>query len=102
MDEIIIKDNTIAKEIEKRIISIEKKMKQLKEQQDELKVALLHEMEVRNIIKIETDSLVVSYVAPTDRESFDSKKFREDFPVLYDDYVKISTVKSSIRVKVKA
>lgn len=101
MDEIIIKDNTIAKEIEKRIISIEKKMKQLKEQQDELKVALLHEMEVRNIIKIETDSLVVSYVAPTDRESFDSKKFREDYPDLYDDYVKISTVKSSIRVKVK-
>lgn len=102
MNEILIKDNNCIEEaIEKKIVSIEKRMKKLKEQQDELKAALLHEMEARNIIKLETDKMVISYVAPTDRESFDSKKFREDNPDLYDEYVKISPVKSSVRIKVK-
>ena len=33
--------------------------------------------------------------------TFDSKKFREDHPNLYDEYIKMSDVKSSIRIKVK-
>lgn len=103
MNEIIIQDNnSLSEDIEKQIVSIEKKIKKLKEQQDSMKAALLSTMEAKNLIKLETDKLVISYVAPTDRESFDSKKFKEDNPDLYDEYVKISPVKSSIRIKVKA
>ena len=102
MNEIIILgDNTIDAEIEKKIVATEKKIKKLKEQQEAMKAALLEAMEAKNLIKIETDKMVISYVAPTDRESFDSKKFRSDNPDLYDEYVKISPVKSSIRIKVK-
>lgn len=102
MNEIIIQDNnSLSEDIEKQIVSIEKRIKKLKEQQDAMKAALLSTMEAKNLIKLETDKLVISYVAPTDRESFDSKKFREDNPDLYDEYVKISPVKSSIRIKVK-
>lgn len=102
MNEIIIQDNnSLSEDIEKQIVSIEKKIKKLKEQQDAMKAALLSTMEAKNLIKLETDKLVISYVAPTDRESFDSKKFKEDNPDLYDEYVRISPVKSSIRIKVK-
>ena len=102
MNEIMIQDNnTLSESIEKQIVSIEKRIKKLKEQQDAMKAALLEAMETKNLIKLETDKLVISYVAPTDRESFDSKKFKEDNPDLYDEYVKISPVKSSIRIKVK-
>ena len=102
MNEIIIQDNnSLSEDIEKQIVSIEKRIKKLKEQQDSMKAALLSTMEAKNLIKLETDKLVISYVAPTDRESFDSKKFREDNPDLYDEYVKITPVKSSIRIKVK-
>lgn len=102
MNEIIIQDNnSLSEDIEKQIVSIEKRIKKLKEQQDSMKAALLATMEAKNLIKLETDKLVISYVAPTDRESFDSKKFREDNPDLYDEYVKITPVKSSIRIKVK-
>ena len=94
-------NNTLSESIEKQIVSIEKRIKKLKEQQDAMKAALLEAMETKNLIKLETDKLVISYVAPTDRESFDSKKFKEDNPDLYDEYVKISPVKSSIRIKVK-
>ena len=102
MNEIIIQENnTLSEDIEKQIVSIEKRIKKLKEQQDAMKAALLSAMEAKNLIKLETDKMVISYVAPTDRESFDSKKFRSDNPDLYDEYVKISPVKSSIRIKVK-
>ena len=58
-------------------------------------------MEQNNIIKLETDELAITYVAPTDRESFDSKSFKADHQDLYDEYVKMSSVKSSVRLKVK-
>ena len=75
---------------------IDKKLKDKTEQ-------ILEEMENKGILKVSNEivGLEVTYIAPSDRESFDSKRLREDNPDLYDEYVKISTVKSSIRIKLK-
>ena len=62
------------------------------------KSAILREMQVKGVIKIETDEMTISYIAPTDRESFDAKEFRKDCPQLYDEYVRLSPVKASIRI----
>ena len=75
--------------------------KEIKAKEDELKKAILTEMESKGIIKLETDELTISYVASTDRETFDSKKLRADNPDLYDEYIRMSTVKPSIRIKLK-
>ena len=83
------------------IVAIENEMKRLKELQDNYKEELLNAMEKNNIIKLETDELAITYVAPTDRETFDSKSFKADHQDLYDEYVKMSAVKSSVRLKVK-
>lgn len=88
-------------EISDKIAEFEKKIKKLKEQEDLLKQSILEEMEAKGIVKIENDDLLINYIAPTDRETFDSKKLREDNPDLYDEYIKISKVKASIRIKVK-
>ena len=88
-------------EISDKIAEFERSIKKLKEQEDLLKQSILEEMEAKGIVKIENDDLLISYVAPTDRETFDSKKLREDNPDLYDEYIKITKVKSSIRIKVK-
>lgn len=88
-------------EISDKIAEFERNIKKLKEQEDLLKQSILEEMEAKGIVKIENDDLLISYVAPTDRETFDSKKLREDNPDLYDEYIKITKVKSSIRIKVK-
>ena len=88
-------------ETSKKIAEFEKAIKEIKEKEDELKQSILNEMESKRIIKLETDDLVISYVAPTERETLDTKKLREEQPDLYDEYVKFSTVKSSIRLKVK-
>lgn len=88
-------------DVSKKIADFEKQLKAIKEQEDILKQEILGEMEAKGIIKIETDDLMISYVASSDRETFDSKTFKEEHQDLYDDYVKMTPVKSSIRIKVK-
>lgn len=95
--EAAILDGTTAK----HIAEFEKMAKDIKAKEDELKKAILAEMESKGIIKLETDELTISYVASTDRETFDSKKLRADNPDLYDEYIRMSTVKPSIRIKLK-
>lgn len=87
--------------VSRKVAQFEKALKEIKEKEEELKQNILSEMESKNILKLETDSLTVTYIAPAERETFDSKRFREDNPDLYDEYVKFSPVKSSIRIKVK-
>ena len=45
--------------------------------------------------------MAICFRGMTDRETLDSKAMRKDFPRLYDQYVKMTPVKSSIRVKIK-
>ena len=84
-----------------KIAEFERTIKELKDKEDELKQSILNEMESKNIIKLETDDLMINYIAPSERETLDSKRLREEQPDLYDEYVKFSPVKSSIRLKVK-
>lgn len=88
-------------EISSQIAEFERQAKFIKEQEERLKNAILIEMEAKGIIGIDTDDLKITYVAPTDREKFDSKQFRSDHSELYDEYVSMIPVKSSIRIKVK-
>ena len=83
------------------IKEIEKLSKALKERQDKVRAELQKIMEDNNIIKFESDEIVVNYIAAKTRESFDSKQLKSDNPDLYDLYVKLSPVKASIKIKVK-
>ena len=74
---------------------------EINHQESELKKAILEEMEAKNILKLETEELAITYIAASYRETFDSKSLRKDQPDIYDEYVKISPVKSSVRVKVR-
>lgn len=87
--------------VSNKIAEFERQMKVIKEQEEALKEAIKAEMEARGILKIEdaTNGMTITYVAPTSRETFDSKKFKADKPDMYDEYVKLSPVKSSIRIK---
>lgn len=88
-------------DVSKKIADFERQLKAIKEQEDILKQEILGEMEAKGIIKIENDDLMISYIASTDRETFDSKAFKEVHQDLYDEFVKMTPVKSSIRIKVK-
>lgn len=104
MNELIIKkDNQIIlnPNVSKNIAEFEKQIKALKETEDKLKAEILAEMEVKGIIKLDTEELTISYVSETYRETFDSKALKAEDEEMYNKYIKLSPVKSSIRIKVK-
>ena len=83
------------------IADLERELKALKEKSDNIKAALLKAMEDGGVYKLSTPELDVTYIAASKRERFDAKEFREACPDLYDEFVKISPVAASVRVKLK-
>lgn len=88
-------------DVSNKIAEFERQAKLIKEAEDALKELIKAEMEAKGILKVEdeTNGMTITYVAPSYRETFDSKKFKADKPDMYDEYVKFSSVKSSIRIK---
>ena len=83
------------------IADLEIKIKELTAKRDELKKIILNEMEEKNLLGVESDYITISYTGPYDREDFKKEDFKKDHKDLYDEYVKMTPVKSSIRIKVK-
>lgn len=78
------------------------KIKEAEKLADEHKAILLAWMEAHGVLNIKGDGFTVSYVSPTTRKTFDTKKAQADFPALKDDkYYKTSAVKSSVKITLK-
>lgn len=88
-------------EIASQLAEYERKVKLIEEEEKRLKSAILKAMEEHNIIKIDTEEILINYIPDGDREKFESKKFKEDHPDLYDEYISLIPVKSSIRIRIK-
>lgn len=88
-------------DIASQIAVFEMQAKCIKEQEETLKKAILEEMEAKGIIGIDTPDLKITYISPTEREKFDSKGFRRDYPDIYDEYITFQPVKSAIRLTVR-
>lgn len=102
MNDLIKFDNgKLAQQTIDYITAVEKQMKALKDQYDQFKADLLNAMEQNSIVKFESDNVRINYIGATERETFDSKAFEDDFPELYDAYVKFTKVKPSVRIKVE-
>lgn len=88
-------------EASKKIAEFERMAKLIETEEKKLKKAILTEMEEKGIIKVESEEMTITYIAPTDRERFDSKKFRAENAELYDKYISMSSVSASVRIKLK-
>ena len=100
-DLIKIENGAIAQKTVDYITAVETQMKALKDQYDQFKAELLTAMEQNGIDKVEIGNLRINYIGETTRETFDSKQFKQDMPDLYNEYVKFSKVKPSVRIKVE-
>ena len=102
---IVLSNDTylLDEETANNIATFEKQMKKLKKKQDELKELLKSEMAAKNIksIKDEVSGITITYIEPSERETFDSKLFRVDHEDLYNEYIGFTQVKDSIRISVK-
>lgn len=86
---------------ELELLVFEKKTKVLKEQQKEYRELLYQKMEENDIKKIDTGDIVITRVLPTTRLSVDSNRLKKEKPDIYEQYLKESTIKGSIRIKEK-
>lgn len=84
---------------ELQMLEFEEKAKIIKAQQKDFRDQLYQKMEENDIKKIDTGDLVITRVLPTIRKSVDSTKLKKDLPDIYDQYLKESEVKGSIRLK---
>ena len=104
MNDIIKVENGVAvisPEFLTHMLSVKDQLKMLKEVDDANNEMLLEAMEKNDVIKLENDHVIVNYIAPTDREVFNTKKFKEQCPDVYDAYCTMKPVKASVRVKAK-
>lgn len=104
MNDIIKIENGVAvmsPEFMDHMLSVKNQLKTLKEVDDANNEILLEAMEKNNVIKLENDHVIVNYITPTDRETFNAKKFKEENPAVYDEYCTMKPVKASVRVKAK-
>ena len=97
----LTKNNVLPKATENQIAKTLKQLADLKETEKALKESLLREMEKRNLKKIDTPKLTITYIDATTKEDFDKKAFRENHRDLYDEYARISDVKAYVKIGVK-
>jgi predicted phage-related endonuclease len=90
----------LANQVEKLEFQIAN-FKKVEEEYKAMKEKLHQAMEEYDIKKWETDNVVITRILPGNRESFDSTKFKKDYPDLAEQYKKTSKTAGSVRIKLK-
>lgn len=75
-----------------------KELELAKEKQDGLKEELVGSMNDTNIKNISNDKFKVTYVAATQKSTFDRKAFETKYPVLCKQFLKYSDVKAYVKI----
>lgn len=103
--EVIAKDEKgdlyVPQAVADHIVQIEQIEKEAKKFKDDMRAKLKDAMEEYGVDKIETEKLLVNYIAEGERVTVDSKALQKYFPDVYDSVSKVSPVKASVRVKTK-
>jgi len=76
-------------------------IKRIEDEIEEIKKRILAEMKQRNITNFSCEDFTISFVPEYERKSFDSKRFKENFPDVANEYIKVSKVADSIKISLK-
>lgn len=102
MNDLIVKEKdqfVIDPQIASIIVEYSTTIKVAEKKLDEIKTLLKEAMVKNKIIKVEGDGVKVTYIGPTDTETFDKKSFRRDYPDTYDKYVSFKKRDGYIKVE---
>ena len=73
--------------------------KTLDEQMNKFKSQLLEMMKEAKAVNMKGDLITITRKKAYSRESLDSKALKEQYPEIYDQFVKTSNIKESIQLK---
>lgn len=89
------------KEIEKAVGAQIEKRNALEAQNTEMRQAILEAMEANNVKQFDGDLIKITYVAPSMRTTFDSKRFATAMPKTYAKFLKKGITKAYVKLQVK-
>ena len=88
-------------ENEETLIALDKRIKELQEEYDQVKAAILEQMAATETKSVDTGAILVTYIAPSERESFDSKRFKAEHADIYSSYTKTTQTKESLKITIR-
>ena len=88
-------------EVEGLIIDIESQLKALTEQKKALTEGVMKAMVKEGLYAWKGDKVSITRKTASVRKSFDKDKFEEDYPGVYDKYIKETPVSESLLIKIK-
>ena len=88
-------------EFERIIAEAEATKKAAEAQREEIKTALMEQMEKQGVKTFETDKIRLTYVAPSTRTTIDTARLKNEMPEIVEQYSKTSETKASLRITVK-
>lgn len=86
---------------EKLIAFYETQKAKAEKQAKKVREKIVETMLKQGITKFENENLIITYIAPTTAETFDSVRFKSEQPETYKKYVKKVDKKESVRIKLK-
>ena len=88
-------------ENETALYFIGKRIKELTEEYERIKGEVLQKMTENGDKSFDTGNVLITLVAPSSRETFDSKKFKADHADIYGQYVKTTQTKESLKLTLR-
>lgn len=88
-------------DVEEYLANLEREVKAKTEELKAIKDGLCELMLAKGVKKFTTSRLSLCTVTPKPKKTFDSKRFQAEQPEVYEQYVKTSEVKPSVRLTVK-
>ena len=86
---------------EERLCWLGKRIGELTEEFNAIKAEVLEKMIEHNDKSFDTGNLLITVIAPSVRETFDSKRFKAEHEDLYGEYIKKSTTKESLKLTLR-
>lgn len=91
----------IVAEKEQAIADIIRNIEYEKKQLEYFRQGLYDVMEQNDIKSFRGMHITLTRVLPTERETFDTRAFKKDYPQIYQEYVKKSPVKGTLKITLK-
>ena len=88
-------------ENEQSLYWLGKRIKALSDEYDAIKSEVLQKMIENKDKSFDTGNILITVVAPSTRETFDSKRFKAEHEDLYGEYIKTSTTKESLKLTLR-
>lgn len=89
------------KEMEETIKKAEAVSKLVKEQQDVIKKKIMRAMADSGVKSFENDNIKITYIAPSKKDTIDTKALRISYPDIAKEFTKTSPVSESIRITLR-